>query len=165
MYTNGRFGEAQHVTDFEGRVAFELAQNNYRTLTLGKRVDGSPQAFAFLRSKNRRLRRGVLGEVTSFQHLAFLVAGWKEPASPACARLESVDASVDKNLREPQFKEEFLAKRREVQKRLHEGVLNRFVYIGWIAQIIVGDTSGSVLMKIDENLEAFAGRLAIARQK
>ena len=84
----------------------------------------------FRRRRRRRRRRPTAARLARHR---------QQPAFPARARLDPVQASVDQDAREPDVERQLLAKRREVLVRLHERVLHRLVRFGRIAQVVIRD--------------------------
>ena len=77
------------------------------------------------------------------------LVGRREPALAARARLAAIEAAVDENAREPDLERPRLAVRADVAEDLDERVLDGFVGVGGVAEILIGDAQRAPLMDRD----------------
>ena len=122
------FREAGSTAASSVRAAFRMQQGRFR-----RWIEGRP-AFE-LSSRGPRLPSPS--------------AGGHEPAVAACAGLHSVETAVDENPGEPELEVQPLPKGRDVHEGLQKRVLNRFVDLRGIAQIVVGDAGCTPVMALD----------------
>ena len=86
----------------------------------------------------------------------------REPALAPDGRLAPIETSVDEDAGEPDLEGPGFAIRADVAEDLDEGVLDGFVGVGGVAEILIGDAQGAALMDGDELAEPFARRVGLA---
>src|SRR5262245_28903622 len=138
-----------------------MAEHEDRALAPIEPVDRGREAGSMLASHEARFGIGGNGPSdarSNFSGRGGLV-GWHEPATASGPRFPSIEAAVDKNSREPDFKRPRFAVRRDVREGLDEGVLHSLVGVGAVAEILIRDSECAPLMAPDKLAEALACRV------
>ncbi len=95
--------------------------------------------------------------------VTFVQPARQPPLLPGPA-LQPVQAGIDENPHEPHIERQFLAVLLDVQKHLDERVLDGFVGVGGVAQIVIRDAQAPALQQRHQGAEPIARRLALAGQ-
>ena len=157
VYAHRRLVEPHDGADLPRRPSLEMAQNHGGALAHRQPVDGRRQPRPLLLGQQHRFRRRLAARRPVRDH-ALPGLRRRHPPRATAARLQSVEAGVDENAREPQLEEEVLPKRGQVRERLEERVLNDLVHFGGVAEIVVGDARRPALLPVDDCPEPL-GRL------
>jgi hypothetical protein len=164
MDPDGRFVEADHRAHFTWRAIAVVTQHEDGTLPAFEPIDGGGHPRAAFAGEQPgfgvRLSSSVGGmgceRDATVETGSRRVVRRHDPSVAAHARLPAIEAAIDENAGEPDFERPRFAVRTDVAEHLDEGVLDGFVGLGGITEILESDAKCAALMCNDESFETLA---------
>jgi hypothetical protein len=167
MNPHRRFVQAGHFGNVPRGMIRVLTQHEYQPLAAREAPDCRDNLLAPLTSDQKIFRRSIAGACRPVDRVPIATAGVgirEHPTGSAHSGFLPIEAAVDQDAREPDLKGQVSLKGGDVHIRLHKSILNGFVGLGGVAEIMPGNARRPPLLTCHDLREQVPGSVVVARR-